>query len=201
MAGAPLLDDKQNQVGAVTSSTISPVLSNAAICLGYVKRPLFAEGTVLQVPAEGAMRKATVVKTPFVWRLTTGDGTRRQLHNAPMFESDYLVRPGKKFRLAGHPHRRHRPVQGQGGGRAGDREEPRAHRTSCRRCSTPRRSTRCSIVFQAIDAGGKDGAIRVRLHRRQPAGLHASRASRSRRRWSCRTTSSGGTTWRCRRGG
>jgi folate-binding protein YgfZ len=66
MAGAPLLDDKQNQVGAVTSSTISPVLSNAAICLGYVKRPLFAEGTVLQVPAEGAMRKATVVKTPFI---------------------------------------------------------------------------------------------------------------------------------------
>ena len=66
MAGAPLLDDKQNQVGAVTSSTISPVLSNVAICLGYVKRPLFAEGTVLQVPAEGAMRKATIVKTPFV---------------------------------------------------------------------------------------------------------------------------------------
>lgn len=66
MAGAPLLDDKQNQVGFVTSSTISPVLSNAAICLGYVKRPLFAEGSVLHVPAEGSIRKATVVKTPFV---------------------------------------------------------------------------------------------------------------------------------------
>jgi folate-binding protein YgfZ len=66
MAGAALIDDKQNQVGVVTSSTISPVLSNAAICLGYVKRPLFVEGTVLQVPAEGAMRQATVVKTPFV---------------------------------------------------------------------------------------------------------------------------------------
>ncbi len=66
MAGAPLMDDQQNQVGMVTSSTISPVLSNAAICLGYVKRPLFTEGTVLQVPAEGGMRKVTVVKTPFV---------------------------------------------------------------------------------------------------------------------------------------
>jgi glycine cleavage system aminomethyltransferase T len=66
MAGAPLTDEKGNQVGVVTSSTISPVLSNAAICLGYVKRPLFAEGTVLTVPAEGAMRTATVVKTPFV---------------------------------------------------------------------------------------------------------------------------------------
>lgn len=66
MAGAPLFDDAQNQVGVVTSSTVSPVLSNVAICLGYVKRPLFAEGTVLHVPAEGSMRRATVVKLPFV---------------------------------------------------------------------------------------------------------------------------------------
>ncbi|CAA9430956.1 MAG: tRNA-modifying protein YgfZ [uncultured Phycisphaerae bacterium] len=66
MAGAPLFDEGHNQVGVVTSSTVSPVLSNAAICLGYVKRPLFAEGSVLQVPAEGGMRRATVVKTPFV---------------------------------------------------------------------------------------------------------------------------------------
>ena len=66
MAGAPLFDEQQNQVGAVTSSTISPVLSNAAICLGYVKRPLFAAGTVLHVPAEGAMRPATVTALPFV---------------------------------------------------------------------------------------------------------------------------------------
>jgi folate-binding protein YgfZ len=66
IAGAPIFDDKQTQVGVVTSSTVSPVLSNAAVCLGYVKRPLFAEWTVLTVPAEGAMRKATVVKMPFV---------------------------------------------------------------------------------------------------------------------------------------
>jgi folate-binding protein YgfZ len=66
IAGAPLFDDKQNQVGVVTSSTVSPVLSNAAIAMGYVKRPLFAEGTELQVPAEGSMHKVKVVKTPFV---------------------------------------------------------------------------------------------------------------------------------------
>jgi aminomethyltransferase len=66
MAGVQMLDDKDNQVGAVTSSTISPVLSNAAIGLAYVKKPLFAEGTVLRVPAEGRLRKATVVRTPFV---------------------------------------------------------------------------------------------------------------------------------------
>jgi folate-binding protein YgfZ len=66
VAGAPIFDEKQNQVGVVTSSTVSPVLSNAAICLGYVKRPLFAEGTILHIPAEGSVRKAAVVSTPFV---------------------------------------------------------------------------------------------------------------------------------------
>jgi folate-binding protein YgfZ len=66
IAGAPLLDEQQNQVGVVTSSTVSPILSNAAIGLGYVKRPHFADGTTLHVPAEGAIRKAAVVKTPFV---------------------------------------------------------------------------------------------------------------------------------------
>ena len=53
-------------IGGITSSTVSPVLSNAAICLGYLKKPLFAEGTVVKVPAEGSLRRATVVKTPFL---------------------------------------------------------------------------------------------------------------------------------------
>jgi folate-binding protein YgfZ len=66
IAGAPLMDEQQNQIGVVTSSTASPILSNAAIGLGYVKRPHFADGTTLHVPAEGAIRKAIVVKTPFV---------------------------------------------------------------------------------------------------------------------------------------
>jgi folate-binding protein YgfZ len=66
IAGAAAYDDAGNAIGGITSSTVSPVLSNAAICLGYLKKPFFAEGTVVQVPAEGGMRKATVVKTPFV---------------------------------------------------------------------------------------------------------------------------------------
>jgi aminomethyltransferase len=66
IAGSILYDDQGNQVGGVTSSTVSPILSNAAICLGYLKKPFFNEGTVVKVPAEGGMRNATVVKTPFV---------------------------------------------------------------------------------------------------------------------------------------
>jgi len=66
VAGAALFDDKQNQVGAVTSSTISPVMSGACIALGYLKRPYFAVGTEVTVAAEGAMRRATVTALPFV---------------------------------------------------------------------------------------------------------------------------------------
>jgi hypothetical protein len=42
------------------------VLSNAAIALGTVKRPLFEVGTTLRIPAEGSMRRATVVPIPFI---------------------------------------------------------------------------------------------------------------------------------------
>jgi len=66
IAGAILYDDVQNQVGGITSSTISPVLSNAAVALGYVKKQFVAPGSVVHVPAEGAMRKATVVPLPFL---------------------------------------------------------------------------------------------------------------------------------------
>ncbi|MGH7214905.1 MAG: glycine cleavage T C-terminal barrel domain-containing protein [Tepidisphaeraceae bacterium] len=66
IAGSPVFDEARNQVGAVTSSTLSPVLSNVAICLALVKKPHFTEGTTLNIPAEGAVRKGTVVKLPFV---------------------------------------------------------------------------------------------------------------------------------------
>jgi folate-binding protein YgfZ len=66
IAGAQVFDEAANLAGMVTSSTISPVLSNAAICLGHVKRPLFATGTRLRIPAEGEMRHAVVVDLPFV---------------------------------------------------------------------------------------------------------------------------------------
>jgi folate-binding protein YgfZ len=66
VAGAHLFDDKDNQVGIVTSSTVSPVLSNACLALGYLKKPFFQLGTTVRVAAEGAMREATVVELPFL---------------------------------------------------------------------------------------------------------------------------------------
>lgn len=66
MAGNKIYDEKQNEIGGVTSSTVSPVLSNAAICLGYVKKAFVAPGSMVRIPAEGAMQAATVVEMPFV---------------------------------------------------------------------------------------------------------------------------------------
>jgi folate-binding protein YgfZ len=66
MAGATLFDDKQNQVGMVTSSTISPMLSGACVALGYLKKPFFNAGQTVEVAAEGCMRKATVTSLPFL---------------------------------------------------------------------------------------------------------------------------------------
>jgi len=66
LAGASVFDEKSNAVGGITSSTVSPRLSNASICLGYVKKAFMATGTELLIPAEGAMRKGKVVEVPFV---------------------------------------------------------------------------------------------------------------------------------------
>jgi aminomethyltransferase len=66
MAGTKVLDGEGNEIGGITSSTISPVLSGAAICLGYVKRASAATGTVLRVPAEGAIHEGKVVELPFL---------------------------------------------------------------------------------------------------------------------------------------
>ena len=66
IAGARFYDEASNEIGGVTSSTISPILSNATICLGYLKKPFYALGSVVTVPAEGSLRKATVVETPFL---------------------------------------------------------------------------------------------------------------------------------------
>jgi folate-binding protein YgfZ len=70
IAGSQIYDAAGNGIGGVTSSTISPMLSGAALCLGFVKRPLFALGTKLTIPAEGKMRSGIVVETPFVKRET-----------------------------------------------------------------------------------------------------------------------------------
>jgi folate-binding protein YgfZ len=67
LSGAPIQDSAGNTVGAVTSSTVSPVLSNACIALAVVKRPHFATGTKLLVAAEGAMRPCIVCDLAF-WK-------------------------------------------------------------------------------------------------------------------------------------
>jgi len=64
IAGAPVFDAASNQVGVVTSSTLSPVRSNAAIGFAFVKKPHFAAETELTIPAEGAMRRANIVQLP-----------------------------------------------------------------------------------------------------------------------------------------
>jgi folate-binding protein YgfZ len=66
LAGSKIYDDQQNEIGGITSSTISPVLSNVAICLGYVKKPFFTTGTKVRIPAEGEIRDAQVVALPFI---------------------------------------------------------------------------------------------------------------------------------------
>jgi glycine cleavage system aminomethyltransferase T len=68
MAGTPVLDEQNNTVGVVTSSTVSPILSNACIGLALVRKPWFEVGKTVRIPAEGDIRAATVVKTPFLKR-------------------------------------------------------------------------------------------------------------------------------------
>jgi folate-binding protein YgfZ len=65
VAGTHIYDDASNQIGGITSSTLSPILSNASICLGILKKPFFNVGSVVKIPAEGAMRTGTIVEVPF----------------------------------------------------------------------------------------------------------------------------------------
>ena len=53
IAGANVTDDQGNIVGGITSSTVSPMLSNTAIAIALLKRPFFNVGSVVNVPARG----------------------------------------------------------------------------------------------------------------------------------------------------
>ena len=65
-AGAPV-EVGGDAVGVVSSSTLSPVLSNACLCLATVKRPHFEAGTRVTIPAEGRSGAAgEVVDLPFL---------------------------------------------------------------------------------------------------------------------------------------
>ena len=67
IAGTKILDQAGNEIGGITSSTISPVLSNAAIAIAILKRPHFTIGSTVTIPAEGSMRTGTIVQLPF-WK-------------------------------------------------------------------------------------------------------------------------------------
>lgn len=67
IAGAQIFDETQaDVVGAVTSSTLSPVLSSAAIGFALVKKTHLAPQSKLKIGAEGAMHDAVVVALPFI---------------------------------------------------------------------------------------------------------------------------------------
>ena len=66
VAGVKIEDEQGNEIGGVTSSTPSPLLSGVAICLGYLKKPFFEIGSAVRIAAEGGVRTGTVVKLPFV---------------------------------------------------------------------------------------------------------------------------------------
>lgn len=66
IAGTQVLNEQSEVVGIITSSTVSPLLSNVPICLAMVNRPWFEPGTRLKIPAEGAIRAGQVVALPFI---------------------------------------------------------------------------------------------------------------------------------------
>ena len=66
IAPTKVYDQSDNEIGGITSSTLSPILSNAPLCLGLVKKPFIAEGTKLRIAAEGAIHLGTVSPLPFV---------------------------------------------------------------------------------------------------------------------------------------
>jgi len=66
IAGEQIFAEDSSPIGVVTSSTISPLLSNTPVCLGMMKRPYFTVGTKVRIPAEGSLRTAAVVQLPFI---------------------------------------------------------------------------------------------------------------------------------------
>ncbi|MCC7406605.1 MAG: aminomethyltransferase family protein, partial [Phycisphaeraceae bacterium] len=67
IAGSQVLTADGQVVGAVTSSTLSPLLGQTAIALAVVKWGRHEPGTTLRVAAEGAIVDARVVP-PGQWR-------------------------------------------------------------------------------------------------------------------------------------
>jgi aminomethyltransferase len=62
--GYPIRDQEDNEIGHVTSGTLSPSLQKP-IGMGYVKTPFAVEGTEIQIVAQRKSLPARVVKLPF----------------------------------------------------------------------------------------------------------------------------------------
>jgi len=63
--GAEILDEKGNNIGTVTSGTVSPSLKKA-IAMGYINSASSKTGTPIQVKVRGKNGAAVVTKMPFV---------------------------------------------------------------------------------------------------------------------------------------
>jgi len=66
IAGTDILDGAA-QVGMITSSCMSPMLGGVPVAMGFVKKAFSEPGRIVEVLAEGARAKATVVELPF-WK-------------------------------------------------------------------------------------------------------------------------------------
>ncbi len=60
------------QVGIITSSSMSPMLGNVPVAMGYVKKAFAGVGKEVDVLAEGSRERATVVALPFWKRAGAG---------------------------------------------------------------------------------------------------------------------------------
>jgi len=60
-----LVDEHGEQIGEVTSGTMSPILRKG-IGLGYLKRGYWDDGSVIYVNIRGKLLRAVVTKTPFI---------------------------------------------------------------------------------------------------------------------------------------
>jgi folate-binding protein YgfZ len=64
----PAGDEATDPIGAVTSSTLSPMLGGEPICFAAVKPDHVAPGTVVRVAADGAMISGTVQPSLVFWK-------------------------------------------------------------------------------------------------------------------------------------
>ena len=88
------------------------------------------------------------------------------------FSRPYRVDDGRRFRLKDFPAGDTAHLESEDKPRAQEAlaDRPRRRSPSCRTCSTRRTAGRCCSIFQAMDAAGKDGAIKHVMSGVNPQG-------------------------------